>query len=128
MHGQMQIEVGRKLRVFVHHNRIEMMPIEPASALRGFLPGIDTAVQRDADRACIGSIHVIDGGRGRAPHTAPLLKHPSARGMGRVRCSSVHRAIRGRPSCRDLMMLNPKRLAPPHRVVTSNVSAGLTRG
>lgn len=47
----LHIEVGQKLQVLVLDNRIELLPVEPARALRGFLAGIDTSVEREDDRA-----------------------------------------------------------------------------
>lgn len=47
---QLHIEAGQKLQVIAYDRRIELLPIEPAESLRGFLPGIDTEVQRDGDR------------------------------------------------------------------------------
>ncbi len=38
---------GQKLQVILHDNRIEMIPVRPARELRGFLKGIDTAVERE---------------------------------------------------------------------------------
>ncbi len=48
---QMQIEAGQKLQVIAFNNRIELLSIESAAQLRGFLAGIDTEVHRDGDRA-----------------------------------------------------------------------------
>ncbi|MDD2744589.1 MAG: AbrB/MazE/SpoVT family DNA-binding domain-containing protein [Rhodocyclaceae bacterium] len=47
---QLHIEVGQKLQVLAIGQRIEMLPIESAQSLRGFLPGLDTTVSRDSDR------------------------------------------------------------------------------
>jgi hypothetical protein len=47
---QLQIEVGQKLQVIAFDRRIEFLPIEPASRLRGFLPGISTEVPHEDDR------------------------------------------------------------------------------
>ena len=41
---------GQKLQVIVYRNRIEMIPLKPMRALRGFLAGIDTTVEREEDR------------------------------------------------------------------------------
>ena len=41
---------GQKLQVLLFDNRIEMIPVRPARELRGFLKGIDTAVERELDR------------------------------------------------------------------------------
>ena len=42
---------GDRMRVFVHDGRVELVPQEPMSALRGLLPGLDTDVPREDDRA-----------------------------------------------------------------------------
>jgi AbrB family looped-hinge helix DNA binding protein len=47
---QLQIEVGQKLQVIAIDRRIEFLPIEPASRLRGFLPGISTEVPHEDGR------------------------------------------------------------------------------
>jgi AbrB family looped-hinge helix DNA binding protein len=41
---------GQKVQVLVMDGHIELVPLQPARALRGFLNGIDTTVPRDADR------------------------------------------------------------------------------
>jgi AbrB family looped-hinge helix DNA binding protein len=41
---------GQKLQVIAYDGRLELIPLRPAGALRGFLEGIDTTVARDADR------------------------------------------------------------------------------
>ena len=45
------IEAGRRLQVLAYDNRIELLPIENAAQLRGFLRDIDTTVPRENDRA-----------------------------------------------------------------------------
>jgi AbrB family looped-hinge helix DNA binding protein len=42
---------GQKLQAILYGDRIELIPLQPAKQLRGFLRGIDTKVPRDADRA-----------------------------------------------------------------------------
>ena len=42
---------GQKIQAIAYGDRIELIPVRPASELRGFLKGIDTRVQRDSDRA-----------------------------------------------------------------------------
>jgi AbrB family looped-hinge helix DNA binding protein len=42
---------GQKLQAVLYGDRIELIPIEPARRLRGFLKGIDTTVAREPDRA-----------------------------------------------------------------------------
>jgi len=41
---------GQKMQIIVYRNRIELIPLKPMREMRGFLKGIDTAVERDADR------------------------------------------------------------------------------
>lgn len=44
------IEPGQRVEVLAHGDRIEIVPIRPIAQMRGFLPGLDTAVERDDDR------------------------------------------------------------------------------
>jgi AbrB family looped-hinge helix DNA binding protein len=44
------LEPGQKIQVIVYGNRIELIPLQRASELRGFLRGIDTQVERETDR------------------------------------------------------------------------------
>ncbi len=46
----LQIKPGQKVQVMVYENRIEMIPVLPMPQLRGFIKGIDTTVEREADR------------------------------------------------------------------------------
>ena len=48
--GDMGLKPGQKLQVIAHDNRIELIPVRPMREMRGFLKGIDTSVERDADR------------------------------------------------------------------------------
>ena len=41
---------GVKMQVVQFDNRVEFIPIQPASTLRGTLRGIDTTITRDLDR------------------------------------------------------------------------------
>jgi AbrB family looped-hinge helix DNA binding protein len=41
---------GQKMQALIHDGRVELIPVQPAAALRGFLRGIDTTVIRDDDR------------------------------------------------------------------------------
>lgn len=41
---------GQKIQVLVYRNRIELIPLKPMRSLRGLLAGIDTTVEREADR------------------------------------------------------------------------------
>lgn len=44
------LEPGQKIEAIVYGNRIELIPVRQARELRGFLKGIDTRVEREADR------------------------------------------------------------------------------
>ncbi len=44
------VEPGQKVKVILYDNRIEMIPVRPVKEARGFLPGIDTSVEREPDR------------------------------------------------------------------------------
>jgi AbrB family looped-hinge helix DNA binding protein len=48
--SELGVEPGQKVQVFVYNNRIEMIPVKPIEEARGFLPGIDTSVEREPDR------------------------------------------------------------------------------
>jgi len=41
---------GQKVQMIVYGERIEMIPLRKLSAMKGFLKGIDTAVEREPDR------------------------------------------------------------------------------
>jgi len=41
---------GQKVQVFSYSNRIEVIPEKKISDMRGFLRGIDTSFEREADR------------------------------------------------------------------------------
>lgn len=41
---------GQKVQAILYGDRIELIPLQPAKQLRGFLKGIDTKVPREADR------------------------------------------------------------------------------
>jgi AbrB family looped-hinge helix DNA binding protein len=45
------IRPGQKMQVIQYEDRIELVPIRPTCEMRGFLKGIDTAVEREPDRA-----------------------------------------------------------------------------
>ena len=47
---RLRIEAGQKFQVIAYDHRIELLPIEPARQLRGFLAGIATDVPREGDR------------------------------------------------------------------------------
>lgn len=44
------IKQGQKVQVIVYDHRIELVPVQPAKKMRGFLKGIDTTVSREDDR------------------------------------------------------------------------------
>ncbi len=44
------IRAGQKIQVLVYANRIELVPLRRMKEMRGFLKGIDTAVERESDR------------------------------------------------------------------------------
>ena len=44
------IRPGQKVQVIPYEGRIELIPLEPIQKTRGFLKGIDTRVDREADR------------------------------------------------------------------------------
>ena len=46
----MGIVAGQRVQVVTYRQRIELIPLQPIKALRGFLSGIDTTVERDRDR------------------------------------------------------------------------------
>ena len=48
---RLNLSPGQKVQAIVYDDRVELIPLRPARALRGFLKGIDTGVARDADRA-----------------------------------------------------------------------------
>ncbi len=47
---QLGLRPSQKFSVVRDGSRIQLMPLEPARKLRGFLAGIDTSVPREADR------------------------------------------------------------------------------
>ncbi len=46
----LKLAPGQKVQAFEYDGRVEFVPVRPAKALRGFLPGLDTSVPRDRDR------------------------------------------------------------------------------
>ena len=46
----MDSQPGARVQVLQYENRIELIPIKEPKALRGFIRGIDTEVQREEDR------------------------------------------------------------------------------
>jgi len=46
----LKLSPGQKMQMVVYGDRIEMIPVRKLSAMKGFLRGIDTAVEREPDR------------------------------------------------------------------------------
>lgn len=46
----LELKPGQMVQVLAHGDRIEMIPVRPITEMRGFLAGIDTAVERETDR------------------------------------------------------------------------------
>jgi AbrB family looped-hinge helix DNA binding protein len=46
----LELQPGQKVQAILYENRIELIPIKPMRAMRGFLKGIDTSIEREADR------------------------------------------------------------------------------
>jgi AbrB family looped-hinge helix DNA binding protein len=44
------LEPGQKVEAIAYDDRVELIPVRPIRQMRGFLKGIDTSVERDADR------------------------------------------------------------------------------
>ena len=44
------IEVGQKIQAIALGDRVELVPVRSVKSMRGFLKGLDTALERDADR------------------------------------------------------------------------------
>jgi AbrB family looped-hinge helix DNA binding protein len=44
------IKPGNKVQVILYDGRIELIPVKPIKKMRGFLKGIDTTIEREADR------------------------------------------------------------------------------
>lgn len=46
----LKLAPGQRMQALVYDDRIELIPLRPARELRGFLKGIETTLDRDADR------------------------------------------------------------------------------
>lgn len=46
----LKLAPGQKIQALLYENRIELIPVRSIKKMRGFLKGIDTAVDREADR------------------------------------------------------------------------------
>ena len=47
---RLELVPGPKMQALVYDDRVELIPLRPAAALRGSLKGIDTTMLRDSDR------------------------------------------------------------------------------
>lgn len=47
---ELGIKAGQKVQVITYQGRIELIPLKPMKSMRGFLPGLDTTLERDPDR------------------------------------------------------------------------------
>ena len=48
---KLQLTPGQKVEAVAYEGRIELIPVRPVKKMRGFLKGIDTRIEREADRA-----------------------------------------------------------------------------
>ena len=46
----LNLSPGQKVQMVAFEDRIEMIPVREISEMKGFLKGIDTTVEREADR------------------------------------------------------------------------------
>ena len=46
----LDVQPGQKVQVILYEERIELIPVKPIRESRGFLEGMDTAVEREPDR------------------------------------------------------------------------------
>jgi AbrB family looped-hinge helix DNA binding protein len=44
---------GQKVQVMLYQNTIQLIPLKPVKKMRGYLKGIDTAIEREALHAAI---------------------------------------------------------------------------
>lgn len=44
------LEAGTRLEVLSYGSRIELVPVQPIQALKGIFKGLDTSIEREADR------------------------------------------------------------------------------
>jgi AbrB family looped-hinge helix DNA binding protein len=47
---KLSLSPGQRIQVVAYDGRIELIPLRPIKEMRGFLKGIDTSVEREADR------------------------------------------------------------------------------
>ena len=46
---QLNLVPGQKVQAIAYGDRVELIPVRPASALRGMLRGLDTSLERDRE-------------------------------------------------------------------------------
>ena len=46
----LKLRPGQKVQAILYGDRIELVPVRPIRAMKGFLRGIDTTVPREPDR------------------------------------------------------------------------------
>ena len=46
----LHLTAGEEFRVLQYADRVEFIPVRPIREMRGFLRGMDTTIERDADR------------------------------------------------------------------------------
>ena len=49
---KLHLVAGQRMQVVAYENRVELIPEREIADMRGFLQGIDTAVERGKDRLC----------------------------------------------------------------------------
>ena len=47
---RLKLRSGQKVQAILYDDRIELVPVRPAKALKGFVKGIDTTIAREDDR------------------------------------------------------------------------------
>ncbi len=47
---RLNLAPGQKIQAIVYRDRIELIPVRTLKEMRGFLKGLDTRVDREADR------------------------------------------------------------------------------
>lgn len=46
----LQLKPGQKVQMIRREGQIVMIPVRPIESMRGFLDGVDTTIEREADR------------------------------------------------------------------------------
>ncbi|WP_419942487.1 AbrB/MazE/SpoVT family DNA-binding domain-containing protein [Candidatus Palauibacter sp.] len=54
LRDRLRLRPGQKVQVLAFDGRVQLIPLEPIEAARGFVRGIDTTVNRDRDRSDVG--------------------------------------------------------------------------